>query len=129
MSSRAFAIAQSRYDNLHEEDFNPHSAVELFMESTAGSNWLHDQAITLVSGKDSQFVTQSQFRQHIRERLSDLDWDEDQDDAHVDLIIYAYTDQRGGQSLVKRFFGSGGLEGLAKDLLVIAGAVELHLAA
>lgn len=129
MSNQAFAIAQARYDNLHEEDFNPPTAVERFIESSAGSNWLHGQAADLVAGRDSDHVTQTQFRQHISERLSDLEWDDDQDAAHVDLMFYAYTDQRGGQSLVKRLFGDDGLEGLANDLLEIAGAVELHLSA
>lgn len=128
MSNSALAIAQYRYDNLCEEDFNPPTAVELFMESSDGSNWLHGQAVDLVSGRDSDFVTQAQFRQHISERLSDLEWNEDQDAAQVDLMIYAYTGQLGGKSFVKRLFGSDGLEGLAKDLLIIAGAVELYLA-
>lgn len=127
MSNLAFA--QARYDNLHEEDFNPPTAAELFIESAAGSNWLHGQAVDLVAGRDSDHVTQEQFRQYISERLADLEWDDDQDDAHVDLIIYAHTGQRGGQSLVKRLFGDDGLEGLANDLLDIAGAVELHLSA
>lgn len=127
MSNRAFAMAQSCYDNMHEEDCNPESPVDKFIESTYGSNWMHDQAVDLVAGRDSDFVTQPQFRQHISERLSELEWDEDQDDAHVDLIIYAYTDQRGGKPLVDRLFGMGGLIDLANDLLLIAGAPEQHL--
>jgi hypothetical protein len=123
----SLALAQDRYDNTHEEDFNPPTAVERFIESTEGSNWLYGQAVDLVAGRDSDFVTQAQFRQYISERLTDLEWDDDQDDAQVDLLIYAYTDQRGGKSLVKRLFGVDGLEGLANDLLGIAGAAELHL--
>lgn len=122
------ARAQARFDNLTEEDFNPPSIVDQFIESTYGSNWLHDQSVDLIAGRDSDFVTQSQFRQHISERLSDLEWNDDQNAAHIDLMIYAYTEQKGGYSLVKRLFGDDGLEGLAKDLLIIAGAIELHLA-
>ena len=128
MSNQAFAMAQARYDNLHEEDFRPESPVEKFLESACGSNWLHGQAVELVSGRDSEFVTQWQFRQHISECLSDLEWSDEQDAAHVDLIIYAYTDQRGGQSIIKRLFGSDGLEGLAKDLLINSGSIERYLA-
>lgn len=129
MSRSALAVAHSYYENLQEEDFKPVSIVDQFLESAYGSNWLHDQATDLVAGRDSDFVTQDQFRQHVSERLSDLEWNDDQDAAHVDLMIYAYTGQQGGHSLVKRLFGDDGLEGLAKDLLIIAGAVEQHLAA
>ncbi len=127
MSNRAFAMAQSRYDNMHEEDCNPESPTDKFIESTYGCNWMHDEATDLVAGRDSTFVTQDQFRQHITERLSDLEWDDDQDDAHVDLIIYAYTDQRGGKPLVERLFGAGGLMDLANDLLLIADAPGQYL--
>lgn len=125
MSNLAFA--QARYDNLHEEDFNPLSAVELFMESTAGSNWLHGQAVALAAGFDSDFITQSQFRAHISEHLSCLEWDEDQDSAQIDLIIMACNGASGAQTVVKRLIGSDGLEGLAEELLISSGAIELYL--
>lgn len=123
------ALAQSHYDNMCEEDFNPPTTVEQFIESAEGSNWLHGQAVDLVAGRDSDYVTQAQFRAHISERLSDLEWNDDQDSAQVDLMIYAYTGRTGAQSFVKRLFGERGLEGLANDLLDIAGAAELHLTA
>ena len=126
-NAQRMSAAQFYYDNLHEEDFNPVSAVDQFLESTEGSNWLHGQAIALVHGQDSDHVTQSQFREHISEHLADLEWDDDQDNAQVDLIIMACNGTSGAQTVVKRLIGSDGLEGLATELLISSGAIELHL--
>ena len=126
-NTQRMSAAQFHYDNLHEEDFNPVSAVDRFLESTEGSNWLHDQALDLAAGRDSSFVTQAQFRAHISEHLSCLEWDEDQDSAQIDLIIMACNGASGAQTVAKRLVGADGLEGLAKDLLIISGAIELHL--
>lgn len=126
-NAQRMSAAQFYYDNLHEEDFNPVSAVDQFLESTEGSNWLHGQAIALAHGQDSDHVTQSQFREHISEHLADLEWDDDQDNAQVDLIIMACNGTSGAQTVVKRLIGSDGLEGLATELLISSGAIELHL--
>ncbi len=126
-NAQRMSAAQFHYDNLHEEDFNPVSAVDQFLESTEGSNWLHGQAVALAAGFDSDFITQFQFRAHISEHLSCLEWDEDQDSAQIDLIIMACNGASGAQTVAKRLVGADGLEGLAKDLLIISGAIELHL--
>lgn len=126
-NAQRMSAAQFYYDNLHEEDFKPVSAVDQFLGSTEGSNWLHGQAIALAHGQDSDHVTQSQFREHISEHLTDLEWDDDQDNAQVDLIIMACNGTSGAQTVVKRLIGSDGLEGLAKELLISSGAIELHL--
>ena len=128
-SVQQLKAAQLHYDNLTEDDFAPLSVVDQFVESTYGSNWLHDQAVDLVAGRDSSFVTQAQFRAHISEHLSCLDWDEDQEAAQVDLLILAYTGANGGRTIAKRLLGDDGLEGLAKNLLIISGAIELSLSA
>ena len=126
-NTQRMSAAQLHYDNLHEEDFNPVSAVDRFLESTEGSNWLRGQAIALAHGHDSDHVTQSQFREHISEHLADLEWDDDQDNAQIDLIIMACNGTNGAQTVVKRLIGSDGLEGLAEELLISSGAIELYL--
>lgn len=126
-SSQRLSSAQFHYDNLHEEDFSPVSAAEEFIESTSGSNWLHGQSVTLVSGKDSDYVTQSQFKDYIGERIAGLEWDEDQSATCTDLIITAYTGASGGRNIVKALFGDEGLEGLAEELLISSGAIERYL--
>lgn len=126
--AQQLSAAQFHYDNLSEGDVSPLSVVDQFIESTYGSNWLYDQALDLTAGRDSSFVTQAQFREHISEHLSCLEWDEDQDSAQVDLIIMACNGTNGAQTVVKRLIGSDGLEGLATELLISSGAAKLHLA-
>ena len=125
--AQQLSAAQFHCDNLSEGDVSPLSVVDQFIESTYGSNWLHDQALDLAAGRDSSFVTQAQFREHISEHLADLEWDDDQDNAQIDLIIMACSGTNGAQTVAKRLIGSYGLEGLAKELLVSSGAIELHL--
>ena len=127
-ANQALSVAQFRYDNLTEEDFNLVSVIGQFLDSTEGSNWMHDEAVTLAAGFDSNYVTQAQFREHISEHLADLEWSDDQDSAQVDLIIMACTGANGAYTVVKRLIGKDGLEGLAKELLISSGAAKLHLA-
>lgn len=126
-ANQALSVAQFRYDNLAEEDFNSAPIVDQFLDSSEGSNWIHGQAIDLVHGRDSDYVTQTQFRKRISEHLASLEWNDDQDSAQVDLIIMACTGANGAYTVVKRLIGKDGLEGLAKELLVSSGAIELHL--